>query len=43
MGYVGAKDLKALRDKAEFVRITNQGLAESHVHDVKITTKAPNY
>ena len=43
MGYVGAKDLKALREKAEFVRITNQGLAESHVHDVKITTKAPNY
>lgn len=43
MGYVGAKDLKSLRDKAEFVRITNQGLAESHVHDVKITTKAPNY
>ena len=43
MGYIGAKDIQMLQDKAEFVRITNQGLAESHVHDVKITTKAPNY
>lgn len=43
MGYVGAKNIKALRKNAEFVRITNQGLVESHVHNVKITTKAPNY
>lgn len=43
MGYVGAKNINELQKKAEFVKITNQGLAESHVHDVKITSKAPNY
>ena len=43
MGYVGAKNIGELQEKAEFVKITNQGLAESHVHDVKITSKAPNY
>ena len=43
MGYVGAKTINELQEKAEFVKITNQGLAESHVHDVKITSKAPNY
>ncbi len=43
MGYVGAKNIDELQEKAEFVKITNQGLAESHVHDVKITSKAPNY
>lgn len=43
MGYVGAKTISELQEKAEFVKITNQGLAESHVHDVKITSKAPNY
>ena len=43
MGYIGAKDIEMLQKKAEFIRITNQGLAESHVHDVKITSKAPNY
>ncbi|MEI0448054.1 IMP dehydrogenase [Brachyspira intermedia] len=43
MGYIGAKDIQMLQEKAEFIRITNQGLAESHVHDVKITSKAPNY
>ena len=43
MGYVGAKDLKAFREKAEFVRITSAGLRESHVHDVTITRESPNY
>lgn len=43
MGYIGAKDIESLQNRAEFIRITNQGLAESHVHDVKITSKAPNY
>ncbi|MCL1985753.1 MAG: IMP dehydrogenase, partial [Betaproteobacteria bacterium] len=43
MGYVGAKDLQALREKAQFVEITSAGLRESHVHDVIITKEAPNY
>jgi IMP dehydrogenase len=43
MGYVGAKDLKELHSKAEFVRISNAGLRESHVHDVTITRESPNY
>jgi IMP dehydrogenase len=43
MGYVGAKDLDELHEKAEFVRISNAGLRESHVHDVAITRESPNY
>ncbi|MBS0246807.1 MAG: IMP dehydrogenase [Proteobacteria bacterium] len=43
MGYVGAKDLGELHDKAKFVRITGSGLRESHVHDVTITRESPNY
>ena len=43
MGYVGAGTLAELHDKAEFVRITNSGLRESHVHDVEIMREAPNY
>ena len=43
MGYSGAADLAAFRDRAEFIRITNAGLRESHVHDVTITREAPNY
>lgn len=43
MGYTGAADLEAFRNNAQFVRITNAGLAESHVHDVAITREAPNY
>jgi IMP dehydrogenase len=42
MGYVGAKDISALQ-KAQFVRITNAGMKESHAHDVEITREAPNY
>jgi IMP dehydrogenase len=43
MGYVGAKDIADLHAKAEFVRISNAGLRESHVHDVLITRESPNY
>jgi len=43
MGYVGAKDVQELHEKAEFVRITGAGLRESHVHDVVITRESPNY
>ena len=43
MGYVGARDLLSLREKARFVRITAAGLKESHVHDVVVTKEAPNY
>jgi IMP dehydrogenase len=43
MGYVGAKNIEELRQKAKFVRITAAGLKESHVHDVIITKEAPNY
>jgi IMP dehydrogenase len=43
MGYVGAATLPEFQQKARFVRITNAGLRESHVHDVTITREAPNY
>lgn len=43
MGYVGAADLKFLRDEAQFTRMTGAGLIESHPHDVNITKEAPNY
>jgi IMP dehydrogenase len=43
MGYIGAKDIEELREKARFIRITSSGLKESHVHDVIITKEAPNY
>jgi IMP dehydrogenase len=43
MGYCGCEDLKALKARAQFIRITSAGLRESHVHDVVITKEAPNY
>lgn len=43
MGLVGAKNIKELKEKAKFVRITLAGLKESHPHDVIITKEAPNY
>ena len=43
MGYVGAATIADLRENAQFVKITNAGLRESHPHDVQITKKAPNY
>jgi len=43
MGYCGAVDLKDLQERSQFVRISQAGLRESHVHDVIITREAPNY
>ena len=43
MGYVGAKTVAELHEKAEFVQITGAGLQESHVHDVTMTRETPNY
>jgi IMP dehydrogenase len=43
MGYVGAATIDEYQKRARFVRITNAGLRESHVHDVMITREAPNY
>lgn len=43
MGYTGSKDLKALREESQFVRITGAGLIESHPHNVQVTKEAPNY
>jgi inosine-5'-monophosphate dehydrogenase len=43
MGYMGAKDIHTLQEKAQFVEISSAGLKESHVHDVVITHEAPNY
>ena len=43
MGYTGNGDINAMRQNCQFVKITNAGLSESHVHDVEITREAPNY
>ena len=43
MGYTGCATIDEMRTKPEFVRITNAGVRESHVHDVTITKEAPNY
>jgi IMP dehydrogenase len=43
MGYVGARTVAEFQSKAEFVRISNAGLRESHVHDVTVTRESPNY
>ncbi len=43
MGYTGSGTIADLQQRAQFVRITNAGLRESHVHDVSITREAPNY
>ncbi|WP_028844189.1 IMP dehydrogenase [Thermodesulfovibrio thiophilus] len=43
MGYCGCRTLEELRNKAKFIKITNAGLRESHVHDVTITRESPNY
>jgi IMP dehydrogenase len=43
MGYTGSTTIPELQERAKFVRITNAGLSESHVHDVAITREAPNY
>ena len=43
MGYTGSATLKELQEKAKFVKLTNAGLQESHVHDIVITKESPNY
>jgi IMP dehydrogenase len=43
MGYLGCSTIEELQTKAQFIRISNAGLRESHVHDVVITREAPNY
>ncbi|MDX8368037.1 IMP dehydrogenase [Cytobacillus sp. IB215665] len=43
MGYCGAQNLEALREKSQFIRMTGAGLRESHPHDVQITKESPNY
>src|SRR5207253_6331133 len=43
MGYVGCQTIVELQQKSRFIRISNAGLRESHVHDVVITREAPNY
>ena len=43
MGYTGSKDLPSLRKNAKFIRLTNSGITESHVHGVQVTKEAPNY
>ena len=43
MGYTGCASINELQNKASYVRISNAGLRESHVHDVYITEEAPNY
>ncbi|MDB5663329.1 MAG: guaB 1, partial [Sphingomonas bacterium] len=43
MGYTGSATIPDLQKRAQFIRITNAGLRESHVHDVSITREAPNY
>ena len=43
MGYCGAKNIAEFQSKAEFTKITDAGMAESHPHDVSITKESPNY
>lgn len=43
MGYVGAKDIEELQEKARFMKITSASLIENHPHDIQITKEAPNY
>ena len=43
MGYLGCATIKDIHSKAKFIKITNAGMKESHVHDVMITKEAPNY
>jgi len=43
MGYTGSKGLSSLRKNAKFIRLTNSGITESHVHGVQVTKEAPNY
>jgi IMP dehydrogenase len=43
MGYCGAVDIKTLKDKGRFIKITSAGMRESHPHNISVTKEAPNY
>lgn len=43
MGYVGAKTIEEMHEKAQLVHITSNGMSESHPHDITITNESPNY
>lgn len=43
MGYCGAMDIKTLKDKGRFIKITSAGMRESHPHNINVTKEAPNY
>ena len=43
MGYTGCRTIHDLQNNASFIKITNAGLRESHVHDITVTHEAPNY
>lgn len=43
MGYLGCRSVEEMRTQAEFVKVTNAGIRESHAHDINITKQAPNY
>ena len=43
LGYTGSKDITTLQKNAKFIRLTQQSLKESHIHDVTVTKEAPNY
>jgi IMP dehydrogenase len=43
MGYTGCKTIEDMRKKAEFVKISNSALKESHPHSITITSESPNY
>ena len=43
MGYCGCESIAAMQTEANFVKVSNAGMRESHVHDVQITKEPPNY
>jgi IMP dehydrogenase len=43
MGYAGCKTIRELRENTSFIKITNNGLAESHPHDIRVISEPPNY
>ncbi|PNT89756.1 IMP dehydrogenase [Coxiella burnetii] len=43
MGYTGCRTIDEMRTKTKFIRVTNAGVRESHVHDVTVTKESPNY
>jgi IMP dehydrogenase len=43
MGYTGSRTIQEMKDEAQFIKMSNAGLQESHPHDVIITKESPNY